>query len=153
MRLLSILALSLLPLSGLAAKRSSVDRFVKYHTQSLSSGPLKLDEKVYDDLTATPRNYSAAILLTAREDRFGCQLCREFQPEWEVIAKSWAKGDKPGDSRVVFGTLDFADGKGPFQKMQLQTVPILVIFPATEGPDAQADGDPIRYTFSDGYAA
>lgn len=99
------------------AKSRSIDKFEEYHTKSLSSAPVRLDDASYEDLTSLPRNYSAAVLLTAIEARFGCQLCREFQPEWEVIGKSWIKGDRNGDTRVIYGTLDFAEGKGTFQKV------------------------------------
>ncbi|KAI9849760.1 MAG: oligosaccharyl transferase subunit ost3/OST6 [Thelocarpon superellum] len=153
MKLVQTLVLGLLPWTALAAKKSTVttdDRFAQYHSQSLSAGPLKLDEASFDDLTAAPRNFSAAVLLTARGDRFGCVLCREFQPEWDLLGKSWAKGDKAGDSNVIFGTLDFNDGKGPFQKLQLQTVPILVVYLPTVGAHAAASPDPVRYSFSDG---
>ncbi|KAI9681116.1 MAG: oligosaccharyl transferase subunit ost3/OST6 [Caeruleum heppii] len=150
MRLSSLGLLGLLPLLTFAAKKPSSDRFQTFHAKSISSAPLKLDEKSFEDLVDGPRDYSVAVLLTAREDRFGCQLCREFQPEWEVIGKSWIKGDKAGESRVVFGTLDFADGKGPFQKMQLQTVPVLAVYSPTTGPGAKPDGEPDRWTFSDG---
>ena len=100
-----------------AAKSRSIDKFQEYHTKSLSTTPLKLDDASYEDLTSLPRNYSAAVILTAIEARFGCQLCRDFQPEWEVIGKSWIKGDRNGESRVIFGTLDFLEGKGTFQKV------------------------------------
>ena len=100
----------------IAAKKSASDRFEQYHTKSLAA-PLKLDDSAYDQLTASPRNYSTAVLLTALEARFGCQLCREFQPEWELIARSWTKGDRYGQYRMLHGTLDFADGKGTFQKV------------------------------------
>ena len=104
-----------------AAKSRSIDKFEHYHTKSLSSTPLKLDDASYEDLTSLPRNYSTAVILTAIEARFGCQLCRDFQPEWELIGKSWTKGDRNGESRVIFGTLDFLDGKGTFQKVIITT--------------------------------
>lgn len=44
-------------------------------------------------------------------------MCHEFQPEWDLLVKSWTKGDKRGDSKLVFGTLDFLDGKGTFQSV------------------------------------
>ncbi|KAL8740957.1 MAG: hypothetical protein Q9190_006392 [Brigantiaea leucoxantha] len=132
-----------------AAKKGASDRFEQYHTKSLAA-PLKLDDSAYDQLTASPRNYSTAVLLTALEARFGCQLCREFQPEWELIARSWTKGDRHGQSRMLHGTLDFADGKGTFQKLMLQTAPVLLFFPPTVGPHAQSDGQPIRYDFTMG---
>lgn len=107
-----------LPALCFAAKRSAKSGFEQYQSQFLSSPPLKLDDAVYDDLTRTPRNYSVVVLLTALEARFGCQLCRDFQPEWDLLARSWARGDKRGESRFVLGTLDFSDGKGTFQKVR-----------------------------------
>lgn len=118
MKLLPLLSLLWLPSLALAAKRSRGDRFEEFHSLAVSSTPLKLDDGVYDELTATPRNYSAAVLLTALQPQFGCNLCREVQPEWELLARSWVKGDRAGASRVVFGTLDFSNGKGTFQRVR-----------------------------------
>jgi oligosaccharyltransferase complex subunit gamma len=117
MRILKALIVSLLPLAALGAKKPAADRFQQFHTKALASVPLKLDDSIYDQLTASPRDYSVAVLLTALESRFGCQLCREFQPEWDLLAKSWTKGDKKGESRLVYGTLDFMDGRKTFQSV------------------------------------
>ena len=106
----------LLPIICLAAQSSQGDVFEKYHTKSRSA-PLPLDDGSYEELTGIPRNHSIVVLLTALEARFGCQLCRDFQPEWELLSKSWAKGDRHGESRILLGTLDFIDGKGTFQKV------------------------------------
>lgn len=119
MKLLDLLILTALPVLSFATKQPSDRTFEKYHTKSQSSAPLRLDDASYDELTTTPRNHSVVILLTALEARFGCQLCRDFQPEWDLLGKSWAKGDRRGDSRILLGTLDFADGKGTFQKVLL----------------------------------
>ena len=121
MKFFQLLALLILPLSTLATKKSGKDRFEKYHTKSLSSSPLKLDDTSYQELTAGPRDYTTVVLLTALEARFGCQICRDFQPEWDLIAKSWTKGDRHGANRVLYGTLDFVDGKGIFQKVRSAT--------------------------------
>lgn len=115
MRWLQLLTASLLPFTALAAKKSG-DRFSDFRTKT-SSGPLKLDDPTYTQLTKAPRDYSVVVLLTALGARFGCQLCQEFQPEWEVLAKSWSKGDKKGESRLIYGTLDFEDGKNTFQSV------------------------------------
>ncbi|KZF20113.1 hypothetical protein L228DRAFT_250557 [Xylona heveae TC161] len=150
MRFLRSLALCLLPLTALAAKKSTGDTFHDFHARSLSSAPIKLNDALFDELTSTPRDYTTAVLLTATEARFGCQMCREFQPEWDVLAKSWVKGDKAGESRVIFGTLDFIDGRNSFAKLMLQTAPVLMLFPPTTGPDAKLDGQPLRYEFTSG---
>ena len=99
------------------AKGAAGGTFEKYHAKSHSTAPLRLNDLTYDELTAIPRDYSVLVLLTALEVRFGCQLCRDFQSEWDLLGKSWAKGDRRGESRLLLGTLDFADGKGTFQKV------------------------------------
>jgi oligosaccharyltransferase complex subunit gamma len=118
MRWLQLLTASLLPFTALAAKKPSGDRFKDLRAKSLSNGgPLKLDDASYGQITKSPRDYSVAVLLTALEPRFGCQLCRDFQPEWDILGKSWTKGDKNGNGRLVWGTLDFVDGKNTFQSV------------------------------------
>ena len=116
MQLMHMAVWALSSLSTVAATSKSSSKFDNYHTKSLSAAPLKLDDASYDHLTVAPRDFTAAILLTALEARFGCQLCRDFQSEWELLGKSWVRGDKKGDLRMLFGTLDFAEGKETFQK-------------------------------------
>lgn len=118
MHFLKALVASLLPLAVLGAKKPAADNFEKFHTKAVASSPLKLDDSSYDKLTVAPRDYSVAVLLTALDPRFGCQLCREVQPEWELLAKSWIKGDRTGESRMLYGTLDFGDGKNTFQSVR-----------------------------------
>ena len=109
---------SLLPVFCTAAKTKTAGKFEQYYGKFSSNPPLKLDDATYERLTAAPRDYTVAVLLTALEARFGCQLCRDFQPEWDVVGKSWVRGDRKGDSRLILGTLDFADGRGTFQKVR-----------------------------------
>lgn len=150
MRLLASLLWASLPVFCVNAKKADKGSFERYQSQFLSSPPLKLDDAAYDQLSAIPRNYSTVVLLTALEARFGCQLCKDFQPEWDLLAKSWAREDKRGETRTVFGTLDFTDGKNTFQKLMLQTAPVVLLFPPTVGQNARPDGQPIRYDFTAG---
>ncbi|KAL2205590.1 OST3/OST6 family protein [Sarocladium strictum] len=151
MRLLkSLLTASLLIAGSLAAKKAPGDRFNDFQAKALKTSPIKLSETTYKSITATPRDYSVAVLLTALDTRFGCQLCRDFQPEWDLLGKSWTKGDKKGQSRMLFGTLDFADGREVFMSLGLQTAPVLMLFHPTTGPHAVAGSDPIRYDFTSG---
>ena len=117
MRWFQVLTASLLPFTALAAKKTG-DKFTDARAKSLEIGrPLKLDDGGYTSLTKGQRDFSVAVLLTALETRFGCVLCREFQPEWDLLGKSWTKGDKDGKTRTLFGTLDFVDGKNTFQSV------------------------------------
>lgn len=119
MRLLkSLLAASLLVAGSLAAKKSSADRFNDFHAKALKTSPIQLSEVTYNSITKSPRDYSVAVLLTALGTRFGCQLCRDFQPEWELLGRSWTRGDKKGESRLLFATLDFADGRDVFMSVR-----------------------------------
>lgn len=100
--------------AALAKTKSASERFDEFHALARAGSPLKLTEKSFKSLTATPRDYSVAVLLTAMESRVGCQLCKDFQPEWDLLGKSWTQGDRKGDSRLLLGTLDFADGREIF---------------------------------------
>ena len=95
---------------------ADTDKFERYRSLSRSA-PIELTDSSYEDITSKPRDYHVAVLLTAADARYGCILCREFQPEWELIARSWNKGSKPDGLQMLFGTLDFSDGKGTFQKV------------------------------------
>jgi hypothetical protein len=115
MRFLSILAsASALVATAFAAEQSSQERFIKFGRLSQLSTPLLLNDLSYKSLTAAPRDYSVAIVLTAQDTRFGCQLCREFKPEWELVAQSWARGDRRQESRIFFAVLDFSEGRDTF---------------------------------------
>ena len=116
MLLTRILSVLILPVVVFAAKKPASARFVETYSKTL---PAWLDDYSYQKLTTAPRDYAIAILLTALEPRIGCTACQGFQAEWEILAKSWQKGDKAGESRMLFGTLDFADGKGTFQSVSL----------------------------------
>lgn len=117
MKLLSLL-FSILYIVHFALTSAATDKFERYQAISRSA-PIVLDDSSYGELVSKPRDYHVAVVLTATEARFGCILCRDFQPEWELIAQSWNKGSKPDGLKLLFGTLDFANGKGTFQKVRL----------------------------------
>lgn len=126
MRLSTIISASLMAIGALAAKQQPEQRFQDFHTKALAASPVKLADSSFKKLTGAPRDYTAMVLLTAMDARYGCQLCREFQPEWDILARSWTNGDKKGNSRVIFGTLDFADGRETFMSVRTS-----LIMPAT----------------------
>lgn len=120
------LPFSLLATSVLAAEPAS-KQFQEFHKKALASAPIKLDDASYKKVTALPRDYSVAVLLTAMDNRYACQMCREFGPEWDLLASSWTKGDKQGDSRVIFSTLDFNDGRDTFMSVSIAAVQLTVL--------------------------
>jgi len=141
MRLFNTL-LALLPVAALAKS----DVFDTYRAQSF---PIKLSDKNFDQVTAaTPRDYATVVLLTALDARFGCAACHEFQPDWDFLSRSWQRGDKKGESKVLFATVDFAEGRETFTKLKLQHAPVLMLYPPTTGPNAKPGAEPARFDFS-----
>ncbi|KAF7511226.1 hypothetical protein GJ744_005123 [Endocarpon pusillum] len=116
MKLYSICVMSLFCFGALAARPSSADKFRTYHSRSLSSTPLDIDDTT--------------------------------SKVWV-----WNKGDKKGESRMLFSTLDFSSGRNTFQALMLQTAPVLMLFPPTVGPGAKLDGQPIRFDFQSAQSA
>ena len=89
-------------------------------------GVIPLDDKLFSELTSGPRDYTSAILLTALEPKYGCALCREFQPDYALIGKSWVNKNSGDDrNRVFFGVLDFGSGRATFQKVHNCTISIM----------------------------
>ena len=89
--------------------------YANFHAKQLSTlEPIKLADASYKRLAESPRDYSVAVLLTALDPRVACKLCTDFHPEWNVLARSWIRGDKKGLSRLLLGTLDFVDGRETF---------------------------------------
>lgn len=118
MKFLSVLAAAVLPFTAIAARKGpSGNVFETYHSKSLSTPSLKLDDSVFNELTAQPRNHSTLVCLTALDARFGCQMCHQFKSDWDLLAKSWIGGDKGGKTRLLFGQLDFLDGKQTFESV------------------------------------
>lgn len=117
-----LLPLSLLAGCALGVSSDNSERFLDLHKQALASTPIKLDDASYKKATALPRDYSIAVLLTAQDPRFGCQMCRDFGPEWDMLSSQWTKGDKAGNSKLVFSLLDFNDGRDTFMSVSIYLI-------------------------------
>ena len=117
MRYLSSILVLTLALGGLAIRSPNVSVYEKYYAAQGSASTIELDATAYDELTVPSRDYSLAVLLTALDKKYKCNLCQEFQPEWELIARSWKKGDKKGETRTLFATIDFDNEKTIFQRV------------------------------------
>lgn len=113
--------------SGVLAANPSSDKFERFQTLS-RSGPVDLDSSSFKELTTAPRDYYAAVILTAMDARYGCILCREFDSEWDLISRSWNKGTKLDGLKVVFGTLDFDRGKEIFQKVHWDSILSMLLY-------------------------
>ncbi|KAK9238915.1 hypothetical protein V1525DRAFT_425097 [Lipomyces kononenkoae] len=103
---------------------------------SLRPGVIKLTDNNFDSVVSAPRDYSVVVLLTAEAPQMGCHLCREFGPDFNLVAQSWHREHPKGGDGLYFGILDFTDGQKTFQKLQLKTAPNLWLYSPTTGDNA-----------------
>lgn len=114
-------------------------KYDKYRSIAQRNGGLvSLDSAGYDDLIASPRDYSVSIVLTALGDQINCGPCRCFlacswvprreqfanlrldrilQPEYAQLAKQWHHEKKAEDEDHIFAYLDFQHGAEIFQRV------------------------------------
>lgn len=108
-----LLLLAVLSVTALGKKAQS-SAYETYFKKQSSSTPVNLDERQFAELTTGQRDYHTAIVLTALDAKYACSICREFSPEWKILANSWQESDKQGNNRMLFGTLDFEKGRNVF---------------------------------------
>lgn len=122
----SVLVLVVAPLLLLASpieaapKSKSSPRQVQFLQQARSTSDKILDisgGQDFQDLIATPRNYSVSLLLTAVDSGVQCGPCVAFQPTYLNLAKSF--GGLKGDAtfRHLFALLEFKNGREVFQQV------------------------------------
>ncbi|KAK9447450.1 uncharacterized protein V1518DRAFT_376474 [Limtongia smithiae] len=100
-------------------------------TSSARPGIIRLDDQTFANAIAAPRDYAVVVLLTAEAPQMGCQLCRQFAPEYNLVASSWVKSHPKGDG-LFFAMLDFKDGQKTFQSLGLKTAPNMWVYKASE---------------------
>ncbi|KAH8106976.1 oligosaccharyl transferase subunit OST3/OST6 family [Cristinia sonorae] len=153
MLLWHLLALFSAPLCFAAPKDASSahDELVKL--ANANNGLIKLDDRTYDLLTHPKRTWSAAVQLTAMDPRRRCIPCKEFDPSFKEVARAWSTVPAADRDTHFFATLDFDNGMSVFQKLGLQSAPIVHVHPAAEGPRKPANGKtaPSAYDFSFGF--
>ncbi|KAK9247181.1 hypothetical protein V1506DRAFT_533191 [Lipomyces tetrasporus] len=103
---------------------------------SLRPGVIRLTDQNFDTVISAPRDYGLVVLLTAEAPQMGCHLCREFAPDYNLVAHSWHYEHPKGGDGLYFGVLDFKDGQKTFQKLQLKTAPNLWVYAPTVGENA-----------------
>ncbi|KAI0306559.1 oligosaccharyl transferase subunit OST3/OST6 family [Multifurca ochricompacta] len=141
-----------LPTVVLASKDSIHTQLVKLAAEN--NGVIKLDPKTYDLLSSPKRDWSASIHFTALDKRRKCTPCKEFEPSWVAVAKAWSRVSSSERDSHFFATLDFDNGQAIFQKLGIQSAPVVLNFPPAAGPRKSAKPDsPITHDFSSGFDA
>ena len=113
--LLSLLAVSPLAFAAAPATDAKLERFSKLAANS-NGGLIQLTDSLFTAITTAPRSYTAAVLFTALDKKYNCAMCKDFQPEYELLARSWRNAAK-GEDGLYFGVLDFDNGRDTFMKV------------------------------------
>ncbi|KAK7693383.1 hypothetical protein QCA50_002951 [Cerrena zonata] len=153
MYLLPLLSFLLLPLSFVVAKEDPHAELVKL--AAANKGVIPLDERVYNLLTSPKRTWSSSVQFTALDPKRRCSPCKEFNPSFNQVAKAWQKVPAEQRDTHFFASLDFDNGMAVFQKLGMQSAPIVHVYPAAEGPRKSPSGktSPFTYDFSYGFEA
>jgi len=106
-------------------------------------GVAKLDSQSFVKSLESPRDYGMVVLLTALGDQFKCTPCKEFDPEFRLVANSYHKKNDKSD--LFFGHLDFQDGQAIFQQMNIMSAPTILYYPPS---NKNRPSEPKRYDAS-----
>ncbi|TDL27489.1 oligosaccharyl transferase subunit OST3/OST6 family [Rickenella mellea] len=144
--LISFLTLLLLPLVHSAP--SPHEQLISL--AAANNGVIKLDSRSWDLLTTSKRNWSATVQYTALDKNMKCTPCREFDPTFNTVAKTWMSVSKENRDQHFFATLDYKDGPDVFKKLSIVSAPVVSLYPAAQGPHRPASGktDPFSYDFN-----
>lgn len=96
---------------------------------------IKLDGEMYTKLLRTaPRNYSVVLMLTSLNPRQNCKPCVHVAQEFAVAANSWRRSNKYVPSSLYFAIAEFDSSPEIFEKLKLQTIPVIMHFPPVGSP-------------------
>ncbi|KAH9856977.1 oligosaccharyl transferase subunit OST3/OST6 family [Lenzites betulinus] len=153
MLLLPFLALLSIPFCIAGSADAAHEKLIKLAASN--NGVIKLDESTFNLLLTPNRDWSASIHFTALDPRRKCGPCKEFDPSFNTVGKAWSKVPAEHRNAHFFATADFDNTMAVFQKLGLQSAPIVQNYPAIEGPRKPANGrtSPIVYDFGNGFDA
>ncbi|KAE9391651.1 oligosaccharyl transferase subunit OST3/OST6 family [Gymnopus androsaceus JB14] len=150
MKLFAFLSFLALPLA-FAASSDGKEKLTSLAASG--NGVIKLNDEIFDLLTAPSRDWSASIQFTALDKRRRCAPCKEFEPSWNAVAKAWTTVPAAQRDHHFFATLDFDDAPGVFQKLNLASAPVVWVYGAARGPYQTGKTQPLKYDFSNGFEA
>ncbi|KAJ3262237.1 oligosaccharyl transferase subunit ost3/OST6 [Boothiomyces macroporosus] len=108
---------------------------VSYRVEKLeeqSAAVINLNTESFNLFTESPRNYTVFALLTTTLTEHNCEPCRQFTPEYTLVAEGWKRVRESG--KMYFGVVDYKNAQPIFQKYKISNVPVVYRFPPTEGP-------------------
>lgn len=120
---------------------SVADKIRQLKDQSAKSFVLKLSNAKFREYVKSPlRNYSFVVLFAAMASHRMCNICKAVREEFELTAKAFrlSQGTEISD-QLFFGFIDFDNNEETFRSMNVNSVPLLVFFPARRKIQQKSD--------------
>ncbi|KAF7992000.1 hypothetical protein HCN44_010820 [Aphidius gifuensis] len=113
---------------------SLTDRVQQLTDMSMKRPVLKFNgAKFKEYIKAAPRNYSVIVMFTAMAPQRQCQICRNANDEFTIVANSF-RYSQSYSNKLFFVSVDFDEGSDVFQMMKLNTAPVYIHFPPKGKP-------------------
>lgn len=122
------------------------------------SGIISVNDENFEKVLYGPRDYHLIHFMTSDSPQINCVLCRQFEPDFKLVANSFAKsfpggeGLGPDQKNVYFLHSEFADSRNLFQLMNLDSIPKIFHFGPTpdDAPEDAFHPDSPQYQFMQG---
>ncbi|KAG1658465.1 Magnesium transporter protein 1 [Nymphon striatum] len=99
------------------------------YTLKGDSSIITLTKKMYDELLAVKRDYSAVIMLSVLNPSRGCDACVSFYKEYKVVASSWNYFHSDPE-KVYYFFADYDEAPNVFATFNIQGAPVLLHLPS-----------------------
>ncbi len=127
---------------------ATVEGYLK--SSPYSSGVIRVTDKNFEQIVTGPRDHTLVLLLTASHPGFGCGLCIEYLPDFQIVGDSWATDFSDyGHEGVYFAIADVSDNRETFKKLKLTSVPHVWIYTPTKEATTISEGH-ITYQLEQG---
>ncbi|KAG8884694.1 oligosaccharyl transferase subunit ost3/OST6, partial [Tulasnella sp. 403] len=113
-RFSGVVGLAVLCLRSFVSAETTREQFVSLAASH--GGVIKLNSKTFDAITASNRDWSVAVQLTALGPQMKCEPCSIFKPNYDAVAQAWRKVPKEKRDYHFFATLDFSEGQEVFRR-------------------------------------
>ena len=112
----------LIPILALACWAKSPSEKITI-LQRLPNAVIDLGLQEFEALTQQPLDYTLYVLFTTSNPEHNCEPCEAFEKEYKLVAELAKRSRKT--ENVYFAKVDFVSAPQVFQKLQLNSAPLL----------------------------
>ncbi|CCH40821.1 Magnesium transporter protein 1 [Wickerhamomyces ciferrii] len=118
------------------------------NTLKTDQGIIYLNNDNFHQIITGDRDYYLSVLFTTTSEKFGCDTCKKFDPQYKLVSKSF-HSTNPESNDVFFTIVEFETTEQVFRDLGLKEVPKLWVFPPTKDPNYNVTSPHFPYTISE----